>query len=727
MKRKRLSKKPLGKQYLRYLISYTIVFLIPLCFLSFFYSSRFIKQFHEEVYRTVDLELQQFSSEIDNEITILQSIVKQISLSSTIRNFNSSLLEYQNVISFLSVFKETNNFFDEMFVILDDEEYVVSNSSTCEVDYLFNYLFLTEEYSSEQLKKLLSNITTQQSIPITVIKSFISNINPQKYILFIFPIFSDYQKHKGSIIFCVRQEKLYKTINSKLKSYNPHIIITNKAQKIASMGNENLNNKALYRSYFSSYTNWLYEAYIPNSQESFIEITKMSNDYMLVLFLVIFVSSIVIFFLQKYNYAPLKQLNNKAKIIMNNKDTSFLNNEVETIKNALTYLEKENFDLMIKVEDSAEDIKSKRLYLLLSGKYINKEEFHMDCSELDLVFPLNYYLVSIIYIENKTNSMDKIIAITKEYFTKNSICYYLTNEDPYKITLIQNLPTKDYLKSNFEDLQTKYEIKFNVKATISIGSIEEDFTKISYSFLRAKAGLYYRFVKGIGSLILSDEIIEASKIYIEYPYREFDKLKNALLINDSTAIEMQLPNIINFLKTDGLSLALAQSVCVNLLNLINNYCQNEKLYKTFPDMLFLADLETVDEVVFKIELWQQKFLTEYHDYKAISKDINIKEVNSYLDNNCLRCNFSIFEVAENFDMSLPVFSKFYKDKTNQNVVDYMISKRMDTAKHMLKETNLLLKDISEKVGYYNVSSFMRRFKILEGITPTDYRKLFKNK
>ena len=34
----------------------------------------------------------------------------------------------------------------------------------------------------------------------------------------------------------------------------------------------------------------------------------------------------------------------------------------------------------------------------------------------------------------------------------------------------------------------------------------------------------------------------------------------------------------------------------------------------------------------------------------------------------------------------------------------------------------LLKDISQQVGYYNVSSFIRRFKQIEGMTPGDYRK-----
>ena len=54
----------LGKQYIRYLISYVTVLLIPLVILTFFYSSRFMKKVYGEIYETVDLELMQLGTKI---------------------------------------------------------------------------------------------------------------------------------------------------------------------------------------------------------------------------------------------------------------------------------------------------------------------------------------------------------------------------------------------------------------------------------------------------------------------------------------------------------------------------------------------------------------------------------------------------------------------------------------------------------------------------------------
>ena len=46
---------------------------------------------------------------------------------------------------------------------------------------------------------------------------------------------------------------------------------------------------------------------------------------------------------------------------------------------------------------------------------------------------------------------------------------------------------------------------------------------------------------------------------------------------------------------------------------------------------------------------------------------------------------------------------------------------MEEAKRLLRETNLLIKDISAAVGYEDVGSFIRRFRKQMGVTPTQYR------
>ena len=56
-----------GHQYFRHLCSYMTILLIPLVILTFFYSSRFMKKFYNEIFETVDLELIQIGTQLENQ------------------------------------------------------------------------------------------------------------------------------------------------------------------------------------------------------------------------------------------------------------------------------------------------------------------------------------------------------------------------------------------------------------------------------------------------------------------------------------------------------------------------------------------------------------------------------------------------------------------------------------------------------------------------------------
>ena len=137
--RKFLKKFRLGDQYLRYLFSYMTVLLIPLVILTFFYSSRFMKKFYDEIFETVDLELVQLGTQIENQWNSMQSIVNQLALTGTINQASSAQtpLNLSPVITYLSGFCSANPFITDIALILDGQDYVSTSQTTCQKDYYF--------------------------------------------------------------------------------------------------------------------------------------------------------------------------------------------------------------------------------------------------------------------------------------------------------------------------------------------------------------------------------------------------------------------------------------------------------------------------------------------------------------------------------------------------------------------------------------------------------------
>ena len=75
-------------------------------------------------------------------------------------------------------------------------------------------------------------------------------------------------------------------------------------------------------------------------------------------------------------------------------------------------------------------------------------------------------------------------------------------------------------------------------------------------------------------------------------------------------------------------------------------------------------------------------------------------------------------------MSASAFSRFFKQHTGRNFVDYVIDIRLGNAARMLVDTETGISEICYSCGFNNLSNFNRTFKARRGYTPRDFRALF---
>lgn len=85
-------------------------------------------------------------------------------------------------------------------------------------------------------------------------------------------------------------------------------------------------------------------------------------------------------------------------------------------------------------------------------------------------------------------------------------------------------------------------------------------------------------------------------------------------------------------------------------------------------------------------------------------------------------DISLDTIADKLNMSRGYLSTYFKEKTGVNFSDYLNQLRIQKTKEMLGDSNLKIHDISERLGYQNVNSFIRMFKRYSGMTPGEYRK-----
>ena len=84
-------------------------------------------------------------------------------------------------------------------------------------------------------------------------------------------------------------------------------------------------------------------------------------------------------------------------------------------------------------------------------------------------------------------------------------------------------------------------------------------------------------------------------------------------------------------------------------------------------------------------------------------------------------SFTLGKMAESVNLSPPYFCSLFKSITGVPPAKYLKSLRMQQAAMLLTTTFLSVKEIVRRVGLTDESHFVRDFKRLYGVTPSEYR------
>lgn len=100
--------------------------------------------------------------------------------------------------------------------------------------------------------------------------------------------------------------------------------------------------------------------------------------------------------------------------------------------------------------------------------------------------------------------------------------------------------------------------------------------------------------------------------------------------------------------------------------------------------------------------------------------VNVK---NYLDENYSR-KITLDDLESVFYINKFYLAKIFKEQYGVSINVYLSQQRITEAKKLLRFSDKSIEEISAAVGYSDANYFSRGFKKIEGITPTEYRRLW---
>lgn len=137
------------------------------------------------------------------------------------------------------------------------------------------------------------------------------------------------------------------------------------------------------------------------------------------------------------------------------------------------------------------------------------------------------------------------------------------------------------------------------------------------------------------------------------------------------------------------------------------------------NMYAYKNIEEYTEIVYELFLQiNEKIIGEFEDYKSKQK---IQEALQYIQTHYNK-DLNMAVVSNYISMNYSLFSLAFKKYTGINFVNYIKDLRINEAKRLLVDTDKKINEISMLVGYENEKHFMKIFKTMHGVSPSEYRK-----
>lgn len=169
-----------------------------------------------------------------------------------------------------------------------------------------------------------------------------------------------------------------------------------------------------------------------------------------------------------------------------------------------------------------------------------------------------------------------------------------------------------------------------------------------------------------------------------------------------------------------------------------NLIKQDNIHLIFPDLSssipnYLRSIinlfkegQIINEQSISLEI--QKILAEV--FNLSNGTSNNPTLNSNLINSSIsfiKDNFtnkiSLKDIAHSVSISPFYFSRLFKKETGYSPYEYIILVRLNHAKHLLKTTDMLIKEIAFECGFNSESNFVLTFKKHTNINPKQFRNI----
>jgi two-component system, response regulator YesN len=292
--------------------------------------------------------------------------------------------------------------------------------------------------------------------------------------------------------------------------------------------------------------------------------------------------------------------------------------------------------------------------------------------------------------------------------------------------------TETLFKSFVLDVSTAIQssVKRYLKLKISVGISRSfsDWNDTRKGFVEGGNALRYRARLGGESILFIEDLQPESSQEAYYPKESADAFIDAVKSLDTERALSMLSAFIQELSSSSsdhidyqLSLVRFFMEFIRLLqdNGISIQALNGQEADLFKELLELKHAKEMEHWFQTRLLKPSMVLLEERrngQFRTISEEVKRMIEEAY------DTDLTLEKCALRINYHPQYISRVFRRETGVNFADYLAQHRLEMAKKFLRDSDLTIKELAERLKYNNPANFIRYFRKMEGMTPGQYRE-----
>jgi len=369
---------------------------------------------------------------------------------------------------------------------------------------------------------------------------------------------------------------------------------------------------------------------------------------------------------------------------------------------------------------------------ILLGKTLSTDEMREILNAINITIFNDEFYIGLLTWGNRdkkiknggrgTDFKNKVEDYVHELNSKQNLCF--TNIEGDIVLVAKN---EDFFIKLHEYLDKYYGNIY--KFTIGLSDPGYSISEIRPRYLQANEAIKYGLLRSFSHIIRFRDI-SLLKSDTPVPVDKIKELYNAIENWENEKVSYLLMDIFN-----------RDVICSNKIDYLESILHNINYYvfKPIMESIGLYDNDLKSEIDMISDIYNYHYLGDWlNSLKVcIEKIINyvmafnqenkenkeIKKALKFVEEHYAE-DIDMLVVSKHVNLNYSYFSFLFKECTGMNFVEYLRKVRIEKAQELLRNTDLSISLITDKVGYKSTRQFTRAFKEVVGMSPSEYRGKF---